>query len=188
MVTKTRLGLTAVVVVAVAGGFAGGRYLPRDLRYVQSEGIAITDYTDSRRLVGVSDAVFIGRVVSQLGTSIERVLPETQFSVTVLESIKGSLNGNVVINQQGGYHPQEHRMVIFEADPLLAVGGTYLFAARLRLFDDGSRWYTVIPNYGDVRISSEAQRQALRSEFHRAYREEIPYNPNEPPHRRGSGS
>jgi hypothetical protein len=61
------------------------------------------DVTDTRRLVGWADNVFIGKVIRQDGTKSRNDIPETQFKVELSDNVKGKLNGTVILNQQGGY-------------------------------------------------------------------------------------
>jgi len=61
------------------------------------------DFSDDKILMGASHNVFIGKVISQIGTGDYGVGPETQFEVSVMSNIKGNLQGTVVIDQEGGY-------------------------------------------------------------------------------------
>jgi len=58
--------------------------------------------TDNSKLVGFADNVFIGKVIAQTGNETDD-FPQTQFSVKVLENIKGNLDGTVTVNQIGSY-------------------------------------------------------------------------------------
>lgn len=71
------------------------------------------DVKDEKLLVGASDNVFVGRVVEKVGVSgldsvgvsdqLDVPIPRTQFSVAVLENVKGSLEDTVTVSQDGGY-------------------------------------------------------------------------------------
>jgi hypothetical protein len=143
----------------------------------------VTDLSDDRKLVGLSHNVFFGQVESKSGSSLTKDLAETQFNVTVLETIKGSLSGDITVNQQGGTDGNGHKFRV-EGDPdLLQPGKTYLFVTRANTASDKQ---TNAPGYGnimlDVRddashreiLSSEDANQ-LRTRFTEAYENEVPY-------------
>lgn len=97
------------------------------------------DFSDDRVLMGASQNVFVGKVIKQVGTkSFGATFPETQFLVEVVSNLKGNLNGEVAINQPGGYR-NGTLTIMDDGDPhvssngkgyLFAPGSTYLFATR----------------------------------------------------------
>lgn len=140
---------------------------------------------DKRRLVGFAHNVFVGRVLTQVGAEpmpaiippdqeydgTVPVTPNTQFSVEVLDNIKGTLQGIITVNQTGGHDPRTHAMVLFVGDSLLEPGQVVLFATR---FDESNNWHNIIVQpQGNVRITDAAQRVALISKFERAKAEQI---------------
>src|SRR5712692_5597487 len=63
---------------------------------------------DDRVLMGASHNVFVGKVISQIGTRAEplssgKAIPITQFSVELISNVKGNLQGTVTVEQSGGY-------------------------------------------------------------------------------------
>src|SRR5258707_718270 len=63
---------------------------------------------DDRVLMGASHNVFIGKVISQIGTRAVdlghgNMIPVSQFSVEPISNIKGNLQGTVTVEQSGGY-------------------------------------------------------------------------------------
>lgn len=130
---------------------------------------SVFDVTDPQRLVGWSDAVFVGKVIEKSGEKSLDGIPETQFKVEVSENIKGTLKGEVTVNQQGGY--EGNNLILIENDKLLEKGETYLFVTKY-LEEEG--WYTLVPVYGDIRITSESHREELINKYKKAYEEEIP--------------
>lgn len=128
------------------------------------------DVSDPNRLVGWADSVFIGKVVEQSGTKSLAGLPETQFKVEVMDTIKGDIKGTVIVNQQGGYEGNE--LILVENDPLLENGKSYLFITKY-LKDEN--WHTLVPVYGDIEITNESQKQELIEKFQKAYQEQIPF-------------
>jgi hypothetical protein len=124
-----------------------------------------------RRLVGAVDNVFVGHVIAQVGTTPSGDVPETQFAVEVVESIKGTLRGKVIVNQEGGM--QGVAPILFDHDPLLKPGATYLFATRL--YKETS-WQTLVPNYGDLQVKDAQDQDAVIERFKKATQQQItPY-------------
>ena len=128
------------------------------------------DVTDPQRLVGWADNVFVGKVVKMTGTSNEREVLETQFKVKLEENIKGELEGEVIVNQQGGYEGKN--LILVENDQLLKEGESYLFITRM---NEEQNWHTVVPVYGDIMMKSEAHKEELLNKYRQAYQEEIPF-------------
>ena len=101
---------------------------------------------DDKILMGASHNVFVGKVLSQIGTiavpaGSDATLPVTQFSVKPILNIKGNLQGTVTVEQFGGYQDG----VLYVSDGgdafipssavvggshLMQPGSTYLFATR----------------------------------------------------------
>ncbi|ESU33944.1 hypothetical protein G3A_03875 [Bacillus sp. 17376] len=128
------------------------------------------DVTDPQRLVGWADNVFVGKVVEMSGTSDKYGMLETQFKVEVAENIKGELQGEVTVNQQGGYEGES--LILVENDQLLEEGESYLFVSGK---NEEQNWHTVVPVYGDIMIESEAHKEEMLNKYKKAYQEEIPY-------------
>lgn len=145
-----------------------------------SEVSFVADFTDKQRLAGAVDNIFIGTVVAQSGTHMPSSIPETLFTVTVEQNLKGDLTGTVTVNQQGGYWPENDdpatNLHLVEGDALLIPGKTYLFATRA---DDKGQWHTLVPNYGDLVIENEKQKAELITEFEEAVAHQILFNPSE---------
>ena len=97
-----------------------------------------TDLSNDKNLVGAAHNVFVGKVLAQVGTRQRGSLPETQFTVQVIDNIKGDLKGTVTIDQFGGY--QNGVLYTLEEDTLLETGATYLFAPR---YNEEENWYTI---------------------------------------------
>ena len=154
----------------------------------------ITDISDDRKLVGIANDVFFGQVSQKDGQNDEMGLPETQFSVTVLETLKGDVSGSVTVNQQGGSRSDggEFRM---EGDPnLLESGKSYLFVTRTYTTKG---WETLVPGYGNLlldvpdkasreEVLNSADANRLRERFQEAIENEIPYDRKDPKGRKGS--
>jgi len=138
--------------------------------------------TDERQLVGFATNVFVGRVVGKVGTEgapvsgpQADVIPRAQFSVAVLNNIKGDLGGNVTVSQTGGYDKSVGREVRIEGDPLLKPGQVLLFATS---YDREEGWYTVAAQpFGTVPIENGQQKTNLVERFTQAREHQIPFDP-----------
>ena len=147
------------------------------------------DVNDERQLVGSASNVFLGRVDRQVGNEGLRVagdpepnIAQTQFSVEVLDNIKGDLAGTVTVSQKGGYQeyvadrgPQKGKrvreLVQSEDDPLLEPGQEVLFVTN---YDPQNDWYyTVGANRGAVRIKGTEQRKDVVERFKKAKKEQV---------------
>lgn len=119
------------------------------------------DFRDTRYLAGAVENVFVGRVVRQASAVALGRTPETQFSVVVEQTLKGSASGEVVVNQMGGYDAVSKSTVLAAGDALLVPGATYVFATRTH--PNGS-WQTLVNVFGDVRVT-EANRLTVVARF-----------------------
>lgn len=121
-----------------------------------SEASWVIDIHDQREVAGFADAVFVGTVLEQIGSADDRsAIPETQFRVSVTESLKGELAAEVTVNQQGGTDPKTGEVLLLEGDPLIEAGETYLFAARYNADLD---FYTVVPVTGHTVLNDSSGR------------------------------
>jgi hypothetical protein len=147
----------------------------------------MTDVADKRKLAGISDHIFIGKVLSQLNTVQDGSLLKTCFQVQVLENLKGNLVGKVTVTQQGGYDQEKHSFLI-EGDPLLKPDQIYLFATRR---DKPAHDHLLIPVVGDIPLTVNNQQSDALSydglsrqiieEMKQGIRYEIPYDPRTKP-------
>jgi hypothetical protein len=135
--------------------------------------ISAVDFSDDRRLAGFAQDLFLGRVTAP-GTTVPRdPVLETHFQVEVLDSIKGSAQGTVLVAQQGGYVPGANELRVMEGDQLLEAGKTYLFATRTDT--DGRR--ILVPRFGDVGVRDAPHQGELKQRFTEANRTAIPFQP-----------
>jgi hypothetical protein len=165
----------ALALGLVVGGTTLSQQFASQPRVIHTEVSFVSDFRDSRKLVGFADNVFVGRVLEQAGThSPDGIMPETLFKVDVIRSIKGNLAGTVTVNQQGGFSAAENALILMEEDSLLEAGKTYLFATRTG--GNGS-WHTLVPEFGDLRIGNGQQQAELVQKFEKAAKEQIKYQP-----------
>jgi hypothetical protein len=133
----------------------------------------ITDVKDPRKLLGVANNAFVGKVISKEGTyKRELVIPETDFKVQILHNIKGQLPEFVVVNQIGGLDETTNTEILIENDQLLQPGMTYLFVT---VAEKTGKYHALVSKYGDLPITNEQEQQKLITEFEEAYKNEIPY-------------
>jgi hypothetical protein len=105
--------------------------------------------------VGASRNVFTGKVVKQIGNKETEIGPRTQYSVVVIDSIKGELKGTVTVDMFGGYTPEGQLVVVEENDPqdfFLQKGYVYVFATR---YNEKEDWYTLIAHPNARKVFSE---------------------------------
>jgi hypothetical protein len=118
---------------------------------VYMEGSFSINMDDPRATVGDADYVFLARVdkkgktvyknkvqiETENGTK-EIATPYTNYKVTVLKNIKGSLqtDQSIPVQKAGGIDKKGESIVTFEDDALPEVGKTYVFLAYVQ--DDGS--------------------------------------------------
>lgn len=159
---------TLLCVLAVAGcGAAGG----------QMTGARSFVHEDIRKVVGVSTHIFVGRVVAVVGNEGIPTsgpgnvsIPRTQFSVEVLENVKGELSGTVTVNQMGGADDGGINVEL-EGDTLLEAGKTYLLATW---YNSDSGWYSIIAEgYGNVQVKDVAARTREVERFRAAIAHQI---------------
>lgn len=124
---------------------------------------------DTRRLVGFSSDVFVATVRGKTGnkglpTSSSGVeVPQEQFEVDVLASLKGKATGRVAVNQ-----PRTDSEGKLDA---LRSGETFLFVTR-RSSDEN--WYTLIaPGFSAVDASGDRKRRDVVAKFENAISEQI---------------
>jgi hypothetical protein len=165
------LAAGAIAATAVPLAVTGGGIEPVKVTAIHY--ISAADFSDDRRLAGFAEDVFLGRVTAP-GTTVQREpVLETHFQVDVLDSIKGSAGGTVLVAQQGGYVPGANELRVLEGDQLLEAGKTYLFATRTDT--DGRR--IVVPRFGDVGVRDTAHHGELKQRFSEASRTAIPFHP-----------
>ena len=126
----------------------------------------VTDISEDRKLVGLADDVFFGHVVENLGTSEKRGLPESQFRVQVLETLKGTLEGEATINQSAEFHVDGSQDEFMREPAPLERGNSYLLVTRT---SQETGWHTVVSPYARIlirRVSKEMSREKILNSPH----------------------
>ena len=101
------------------------------------------DYNNLEEVVGDADYVFVGtisskentvyknpvEIVNEEGKVSEEATPYTNYTVEVVENIKGNLTTEetIPIQKTGGLSKDKSEYVIYEGDELPVVGQTYIF-------------------------------------------------------------
>lgn len=158
---------------------------------------SVIDPTDLRRLVGFSDAVFVGRVAEEVGHDVpaDNPFPRTQYRVEVVETIKASKRVNqqlesepsvaaplgsvVTVDQYGGYSRDltgKRVLELMEGVPLLIPGETYLLSTR---YDPATDRYHVLETQGAA-IHLDADMKATIDRYKAAKSEQVPYDIDDP--------
>lgn len=132
------------------------------------DGNYVIDIYNPREVVGYADDVFFGQVIEEVGTK-NLYYPTTQFKVKVIDAIKGNAKGQIIISQTGGVQARE--LYLYNEDPLVKDGETYLFSTRYR---DDLGWNDVIPIGGKIKYSSEEEKSQLLNDYKLFYKTEIP--------------
>ena len=127
------------------------------------------DFRDQRVLAGFADALFLGEVVKQTGSKglptsdPGAEIPQTQFSVKVIERITGDLPDEVVVSQGSAIDQATGDLLLLDGDPLLVPGEVVLFAVN-REPDLG--WYAIVAGpYGALRTKDAADADRLVAVF-----------------------
>ena len=86
------------------------------------------DVSDKKTMVGFSDYVFVGKVVSKNDTEYKAV-PYTIYTIKVLDNLKGTLDmdKDIQIFKSGGISKDGSKYIIYEGDQLPEEGAYYIF-------------------------------------------------------------
>ena len=142
------------------------------------------DVYDERRLIGIAENVFLGRVVSKIGENpVKTSIPDdpgrpfAQFHVEVLEPIKRSgprpleAGDGAVVSQEGGHKRGDVYVLVGEAcgkeerDEPLEPGREYVFATY---WDGGLGWHALSAQPAGDRPVEEAWRATILARYREA--------------------
>ena len=168
---RTILWVAKALCAVSVTGFAAWKLwcavAPTNYAYVQY----VTGFRHDRKLAGFSDDIFFGWVESRLGQVLGPI-PRTQFQVTVLETLKGSVSGAVVVSQEGGTERFCIKSRMADASHLMEPGRSYLLFTR-RWSSRG--WHSVLSGYGRYELAAPEDADRLRERFTEAIENEIPF-------------
>lgn len=173
LIAAACMAALAAVVVAVGGGARQTADSPIAHRHTTNVEVQFAaDFTDPRRVAGYADDVFFGQVVRKAGEargpSAGDARVRTTYDVRVLDRLKGTVAGTVKVSQLGGVDEQG-RVVLFEEDPLLEVGGIYLLAT---LTNGDER--LALARFGTLPVPDEHAYKKLKPRFDDAVADQIP--------------
>ncbi|MFE9577992.1 hypothetical protein ACFYO1_16510 [Nocardia sp. NPDC006044] len=172
----------AVLVAAGACSIEEGPPIVPSTSYLNSS--SVIDLGNPAAVAGAASDIFFGQVVESMGSTERRGQLESQFGVEVTERLKGAAVGRVTVNQRGGL--KDRTVVVENGDELLALGQSYLIAARYSKDQD---WYTLIPVAGDIPVTGGSsprstlhrrseERDEVRDRMKDAIAHEIPFTPS----------
>ncbi|NHC41343.1 hypothetical protein G6549_15395 [Bacillus sp. MM2020_1] len=114
------------------------------------------DFQDKQKLVQAVDHIFIGEVIREVGDEKNAGNPNTQFLVRITQNIKGTLLGDITVNQNGGYYKENGKLYLlsYEKTPLLKKDKMYLFY----LTKTNKGYFEMMPKYGSVLLNNEEEK------------------------------
>ncbi len=134
---------------------------------------ALFDANDPRALLGASDHVFFGHVLHKTGNKDRAGSPEMQYCVAVLDQLKGTLPGRVVVTAQLHEEGRDTVYVEGKTGPPLKLDQTYLFSTRT---NRNGTWEVVSISQRKIPVRSAEHQASLRERFLAAKAQgEIPY-------------
>ena len=98
-------------------------------------------------------------------------IPSTQVQVTVLETLKGSLSGSVIVSQGGGTDRFCFKFRMADDPHLMEQGKSYLLFAKPWI---SRGWHSVLSGHGKHEMVGSEDADRLRERFTEAVRNEIP--------------
>lgn len=165
--TKTfnakKFAVWCVVIITFLGAGLHSNIIKLPITNVTSS-MWIGDLETYEGTVKVTSNIFVGKVIKQAGSQADDIVPETQFEVEVIDNIKGNLQGNIVVSQEGGYKngvlyrssdditATADKPTQGKDDGLMKEGETYLFVT---IFDEIGKWYDVIPHSNGTKLLSK---------------------------------
>ena len=149
--------------------------------------VLITEFGNDRKLMGVSEAVFFGKVTSDADYSKVYPYPTVTFDVEVLETLKGTASGTVKVNQPAQETDSGAPVHIQHAGEALVNGTAYVFIGN---YDGVNGWYMVNTHWQHLAVTgSEGSSKEeildsdhanqLRTRFDEAIENEIPLDLSE---------
>ena len=189
-IRKKHVAWISVIVISLAllgiavGQYASGGPVP----LIVGHPLHVTDIHDDQKLVGIAHNVWFGKVDSKTSQVEDKDdEPYTLYSVTVLESLKGTLPEQVAVVQYGVDFSNGSKYSVEGDLDLLEEGKSYLFVTRTNVAGDK---HTVVPGVGNLPldVAKDVDRSTvlesedankLRTRFQDAIDNQIKYDPNE---------
>ena len=161
------VGLAVVSLSAFPAWKVWSAVSPTNYAHVQY----VTDFGDDRKLSGFADDNFFGRVERRL-EQVAGPIPRTQFQVMVMETLKGSVSGSVVVSQGGGTDRRCFKFRMADDPHLMEPGKSYLLFTKPAA---SQGWHSALSGYGKHEVAGPGDADRLRERFPEAIRHEIPF-------------
>lgn len=181
------LGFGLAAVLLAAAGAPGGAFVASGAVSGRSAGddvVAVAhpfysfDPSDDRALAAFATDIFVGRVLGQSSaigaptTAPGQELPQTQYAVEIVATIKGDAAGVVTVNQVGGVDALSGQPMILAGDAPLRSATSEVF---LTVAVPERGWQQIVAGgYGHLGADDPAQREALVARFRQAAGELAP--------------
>lgn len=163
--TQKNIIIGAVLFVAISAFYLYANSANKTLKDISEVEVIhpqyVADFSDDRILMGSSHNVFVAKVIEQTGSEPQADSPSTQFSVEIIENLKGDLAGEVTVDQLGGYKDGVLYLVHNDTvgledesrnSSLLVPGNTYLLATR---YNPEKNQFTLITHENGLKLLSE---------------------------------
>ncbi|MFZ3102442.1 MAG: hypothetical protein WA131_01735 [Desulfitobacteriaceae bacterium] len=176
--------LSLFIILTLVGCSSNSKNTSEGLPVKHISSSSAIDVNNPRAVVGAVDYVFVGHIDNLVGTiykfpsklnSKEFSMPYTNYSITVIDNIKGKLKKDVSIpiQQNGGVSKDGSEYILHENDKLLEVNKYYILTAYTQ--PDGSLLISG-PNSStllDEKSKSEIMSSQTYKDYNDAYRNEI---------------
>ena len=151
--------LTVVAILAVAAGLLAWRFAPAPWFQGATKEISVgqasyaIDVSNDRESAGFASDIFFGRVVEKSRQIMLDDFPKTLFKVEVLEVLKGSLSGVVIVGQGAGV-VEDGTMFFMAGDTkLLETGEVYLLVVNGPAPERNGGGYSIVSGgYGKYEV------------------------------------
>jgi len=198
-ILKRAIAVLAALILGV-GIYTGVLFaLDRDPIVTEPRAMWIIDVNDLNEVTGLSDHVFVGRVLSNTGVTFPpggSIMPFTDYEIEVLDVIKGDLMPGVVVPAQKAGGPARFNLLAFlwtggrtfffinEGDFLPQVGNVYVFRASnyegIIDIARGPNGQHLLVEGAEVEMATgDIMLHAMRSDYYAAaiaaYENEVPF-------------
>ena len=154
--------------------------------------IHVTDISDDRKLLWISSNVFVWKITKEIWSKEDKGgMPTTQFSVEIIENIKGNLSWSVTVSQEWWY--KDGSLYISEWDVFYSWSTKWIISERSALMipweeyvmatitsENSDIYYLISHPNGKHHFwwwESKKQKQAKVNSLRKAYIDEIPFEP-----------
>lgn len=144
--------------------------------------LRMIDINNLNVMVGYSDCVFVGKVKGYLGTINDTSygrMPQTKYSVEVVEKIKGNLvlNSDVELLKAGGLAKNRRSKILYTDDSVLPEIGNY-YAFLVRFYENGEVWAYGANTHIEIENTENLHEDAEYKRVVDAYANEVEWIPN----------